>query len=128
MEPLKTDHLGTWLKRAGFMEGMRTHTAWITSTEWAEIAKEIEALNLASETPIIVMPTNKNFNALRIAGGKLILRNSGTEDQEWCNQLNWDELGTDAILLKTRAQQLFPVARIDEEKKVPILSEDANSL
>lgn len=125
MEPVKTDHLGKWLKRAGFMEGMRPHLAWITSTEWKQIALEIDDLNVHSETPIITQPTNKNFHRLRLLDGRLTLVNSGTESQALCDKRNWDELGDDAFLLQMRAQQIFPQARIDEQKKVPTLSDDA---
>lgn len=115
----RTKHLEMWLKRAGFMEGMRPHIAWVTSKEWAEIAAEVEELNLASEKPVISQPTNKTFQALRLLDGRLTIRNSGTEDQETCNTMNRLDLGTDAAIMAARAQKLFPICRLDEEMRLP---------
>ena len=69
----------------------RKITAWITSTEWALLAKDVAAA--ATEQGITTPLTYANFGVECRIGPALILRNSGTEDQGVVNSMNWVTFG-----------------------------------
>jgi hypothetical protein len=75
-----------WQRISGLLADIKT-TAWVTSTEWAELAREIK-----TEYGSSVTPTNKNFTQVQIEKN-LIVRNAGTEDQQIVNLMNQEELG-----------------------------------
>lgn len=83
-----TDHLGKWFKVQGLL-GEMVHNAWVTATEWGEIAQEIADLERVGT--VTAKPLPATFKALKM--GNLTLRNSGTDDQGWVNALNTEELG-----------------------------------
>ena len=90
-----TDHVRKWYLVSSLLGKMK-HTAWVTSTEWAEIAKEVvKKYNSA------VTPTNKNFTQMQL-NSNLLVRNAGTEDQEVVNEMNRIELGDDAKVFAFR--------------------------
>lgn len=71
----------------------RQIVALVTSTEWAELARELKEDYGSSITP-----TNVNFTQVMI-DKNLLIRNSGTEDQEVCNIANNIALGEENLRL-----------------------------
>jgi len=65
--------------------------AWLTSTEWALLAKDVAAE--ATAQGIITPLTHANFGQECRLGDSLVLRNSGTEDQGVVNTMNWITFG-----------------------------------
>ena len=65
--------------------------AWLTSTEWAQLAKDVAAT--AADQGITTPLTRTNFGAECKLGHSLTLRNSGTEDQDVVNEINWLTFG-----------------------------------
>ena len=65
--------------------------AWLTSTEWAQLAKDVAAT--ASDQGITTPLTRANFGQECKLGHSLTLRNSGTEDQGVVNSMNWIAFG-----------------------------------
>lgn len=82
-----TEHIQKWLKVSGIL-GDISVTAFVTSTEWGQIAEELKNPDYAGT----VVPTPDNFAKLRVAPN-LLLCNSGTEDQETVNIINNRLLG-----------------------------------
>ena len=69
--------------------------AYVTTTEWAELAKEINAGYSTSASP-------KNFEQIKI-GANLLLRNSHHDSQDECDLVNTTLLGeANARLFKFR--------------------------
>lgn len=79
-----------WQKVSGILANIHV-VAWLTATEWGDLAKEIGEEYYSSVTP-----SNQNFTQCRI-GKNLLLRNSGTEDQEVVNEMNRLELGEENL-------------------------------
>ena len=69
----------------------RKVTAWLTSTEWALLAKDVGSI--ATDQGITTPLTHANFGEEVKLGPALILRNSGTEDQGTVNAMNWVTFG-----------------------------------
>ena len=63
-------------------------TIFLTSTQWAGIAKEVAAMP-GLRTSQGRKPTRKNFSQLQI--GRLTAVNSTTEDQDVCDMLNAEQ-------------------------------------
>lgn len=99
---MTTDHISKWLKVSALLGEIHA-VAWVTSTEWGEIAEELKKPDYEATT----VPTNKNFRALKVAPN-LQLRNSGTEDQGVVNVMNNRELGeTNARVFAWRRDNLI---------------------
>ena len=81
-----------WQRISGLLADIKT-TAWVTSTEWAELAREIKG-----EYGSSVTPSNANFGQIKI-GENLLLRNSGHDSQEDCDTANRALLGEENIRL-----------------------------
>ena len=90
-----TDHVRRWQLVSSLL-GKLVHTAWVTSTEWGELAAEVKGKYASAITP-----TNKNFTQMQI-NSNLLVRNAGTEDQEVVNEMNVIELGGDAKVFAFR--------------------------
>lgn len=90
MEPVSV--LRTWKRVSALLMGIGDDqtTAWLTTTDWAKLAQEVK--ELTEEQGINVGPTNANFQRCFV-GKNLLLRNSGTDDQEVVNAMNWIEVG-----------------------------------
>src|SRR5579859_4841739 len=69
----------------------RKITAWLTSTEWALLARDVAAE--AASQGILTPLTHANFGKEVSLGHSLVLRNSGTEDQGVVNAMNWIAFG-----------------------------------
>ena len=97
---MPTEHVKKWQHIAGLLGELHV-VAWVTSTEWGEIASEIK-----NEYGSLVTPTNANFKQCYI-GKNLLLRNSGTEDQGVVNAMNWIEIGPFADQFAWRRDNLI---------------------
>ncbi len=105
-----TDHIGKWLKVSGIL-GEIEATAFVTSTEWGQIAEELKKPEYEATT----IPTNKNFRALRVAKN-LLLINSGTEHQIIVNIMNQRLLGeTNERLFEWRRDNLITGKKISPD-------------
>lgn len=69
-----------WQFVADLLQG-REMVAFVTSTEWAQLARELK-----EDYGSAITPTNKNFTQVKIAN--LLIRNAETEDQEAVNVAN----------------------------------------
>lgn len=90
-----TDHVARWQRVESILAaGHRplSKIAYVTSREWGEIAKELEGYDMIDPSRPTIRPNPMNFKQMRI-GKCLLLRNSGTEDQDVCDMLNMRELG-----------------------------------
>jgi hypothetical protein len=83
-------HLRVLQRISGLLpEDAEVVTMFVTSTHWAAIAEEVEALikqNPEDVTDPSCRPTPANFKELR--WGKLLVVNSGSEDQAAVNLAN----------------------------------------
>lgn len=68
--------------------------AFVTSTEWAQIAKEIGAHDPIDPTLPLPKPAPGNFEAMKI-GKCLTVINAGTEDADVVALMNVAEMGDD---------------------------------
>lgn len=91
-----TAHIPKWQRVSALLYD-KNKTAWVTSTEWGEIALELTGYDLTQPGN---KPTPKNFTQIKI--GNLLLKNSGTEDPEVVDLLNWKEIGEDYNLFTFR--------------------------
>lgn len=81
--------LKTWKRVSALLGDLHT-CAWLTSSDWAKLAAEVNALR--EDQGINIAATNKTFKQCYI-GPNLLLRNSGTDDQGVVNSMNWIEIG-----------------------------------
>jgi len=86
--PRKTKHIDRWLKVSGLLGDDLDVTAFVTATEWGQIAEELKHPDYEATT----IPTNRNFSRLRVAKNLLVV-NSGSEDQRAINIINQRLLG-----------------------------------
>lgn len=100
-----TQHIPKWTRVSSILGEMK-HKAFVTSTEWGEIAKELETYELIDPSKPGVRPTPTNFKQMRI-GSNLTLVNAGTEDQETVNYMNVIELGEDLTIFQMRRDALI---------------------
>lgn len=94
-----TSHIPKWQKVSALLYD-RDKVAWVTSTEWGEIALELTGYDLSQPDN---KPTPKNFTQI-LVGRHLLVKNSGTEDQEVVDLMNWKEMGEDYSLFKFRKE------------------------
>lgn len=92
-----TNHVAKWQRVEAFlaMPPAMPHRAFVTSSEWGQIAKELETMDVEDPSKPGVKPTPQNFTRLKI-GKCLTVINSRTEDQDVVNMMNRAELGADA--------------------------------
>lgn len=76
-------------KRVSALLGNLHAVAWLTTTDWAQLAAEVNA-----EIPLddVRRATNANFKQCYV-GTNLLLKNSGTDDQGVVDAMNWIEIG-----------------------------------
>lgn len=91
-----TNHIQKWQRVESILAAHPPmhKIAWVTSAEWAQIAKELETYEVVDPSKPTVKPNPMNFRQLQV-GKCLILRNSGSEDQDACDMLNWVEMGAE---------------------------------
>lgn len=91
-----TNHVTRWQRVESILAAGRplSKVAYVTSTEWGEIAKELEGFDVMDPSKPGIKPNPANFRQMRI-GKCLLLRNAGTEDQDVCDLLNAEALGTE---------------------------------
>ena len=77
-----------FLKRVSALVYPVYTTIFLTSTQWAGVAKEVAAMP-GLKTDRGRKPTRKNFSQLQI--GRLTAVNSTTEDQDVCDMLNAEQ-------------------------------------
>jgi len=77
-----------WLKCASLADPAVPVTAYLTSTQWAAISREICSLPAELLMDPTRPPTPETFAAMRLTKNFTIV-NSGTEDQIWCDKMNW---------------------------------------
>jgi hypothetical protein len=77
-------------KRVSALLGNLHAVAWLTTSDWAILAKEVN--ELPEMAGINLKATNANFKQMYV-GKNLLLRNSGTDDQGVVNAMNWIEIG-----------------------------------
>ena len=96
LNPDTTNHIQRWQRVESILaaEPPMQKIAWVTATEWAQIAKELAGYEMIDPSKPDVRPNPANFRQMRI-GKCLLLRNSGTEDQETVDLLNWREMGVE---------------------------------
>ena len=87
MEPVSV--LKTW-KRVSALLGEIHCCAWLTTTDWAKLATEVNELR--EDQGVNIAATNATFKQCYV-GKNLLLRNSGTDDQGVVNAMNWIEIG-----------------------------------
>ena len=97
MEIETTNHIPRWQRVEAILASGNTplvKRAFVTSTEWAQIAMEVSAYDPIDPDKPLVKPNPANFDRLRI-GKCLTVINAGTEDQDVVDAMNVFELGQD---------------------------------
>jgi|SRR5579859_103806 len=100
INPTTTNHIPKWQRvEAILAAGSKplVKRAWVTSTEWAQIAQEVGAYDPVDPKLPMAKPNPANFNRLQI-GKCLLVLNSGHEDQDVVDLMNIDEMGSDKAI------------------------------
>lgn len=107
LNPNTTNHVQVWQRVESILavEPQLHKVAWVTSTEWGQIAKELEGYEVTDPSKPTVKPQPMNFRQMRI-GKCLLLRNAGTEDQDVVDLLNIREMGSDKVIFDFRKNNL----------------------
>ena len=82
--------LKTWQRVSALLGDLHT-CAWLTTSDWAKLATEINGLT-EDQGANLVKATNATFKQCYV-GKNLLLRNSGTDDRGVVNAMNWIEIG-----------------------------------
>ena len=88
MEPVSV--LKTWQRVSALLGDLHT-CAWLTTSDWAKLATEINGLT-EDQGANLVKATNATFKQCYV-GKNLLLRKSGTDDRGVVNAMNWFEIG-----------------------------------
>ena len=97
MDNSTTNHIAKWQRVESILASGHkplVKIAWVTSTEWGQMAKELETYEMIDPSKPTIRPNPLNFRQMKI-GKCLTLRNAGTEDQDVVDLLNWREMGTE---------------------------------
>ena len=87
--------------------------AYVTATEWGELAKEITAAYSTSASP-------KIFEQIKI-GANLLLRNSHQDDQAECDKANMASFGEENLRLFRFRRDNWSTGKSDKPKIEPQL-------